>query len=213
MIANYGGFLYSVSGVMDAASFGADRVLTVSGSDESLNIDVINDEGMFDFVSISGKTESEITVKTDEEHQIQVSGEWESCTVSHTERDLNKVSMDVTGNENLLLTKDESDELVAFSDQDQDGMYETEVQVTLKVTVLAEEKLAKIQTVLPANGKYLILAQYDRDGRQLHAEYIPVGDVAMIEKAIALVEGAEYFKAFVLDGAFCPLQEAVVESV
>ena len=213
MVANYGGFLYSVSGVLNSASFGADRVLTVSGNGKALNIDVVNDAGMFDFVSLSGKTESDITVKTDAEHQIQVSGEWETCTASHMERDLNKVSMDVSGNEDLLLSLDESDNLVVFSDEDNDGTYETEVQTPLRVTVLADQGKAMIQSSLPTNAGYLIIAQYDRNGKQLTTEYISVGDAQLFEKAITLVEGAKSFKAFVLDDAFCPLQEAVVESV
>lgn len=211
IMINYSGLIFNVNGDLTSVKFDTDRTLTVLKAHGAFSVDVVNDEGQFDFVNISGKAETEVKINTDADHNVQVSGEWENCTVSHMERNLDKTSLDVSGNDRVMLSLNESSELVAFSDKDKNGTYETEIQTPLQVSVMADQKLASIRSMLPVNGKYLIIAQYDENGKQLNTECLYSAAAGTVEKSILLVEDVAFFKGFILDGLFRPLREAIIE--
>lgn len=128
-------------------------------------------------------------------------------------RDLDKVGMDVSGNSNLMLSLDESEDLTAYTDTDGNGTYETKIDTVMRVRVLDEEKTATIEAALPEGGTYLIFAQYDTNGKQLCTELVKADKSGKVYHTVALEDGAEIFKGFILDTNWSPLKEAIIEIV
>lgn len=112
-----------------------------------------------------------------------------------------------------MLSLDESEDLTAYTDTDGNGTYETKIDTVMRVRVLDEEKTATIEAALPEGGTYLIFAQYDTNGKQLCTELVKADKSGKVYHTVALEDGAEIFKGFILDTNWSPLKEAIIEIV
>jgi len=127
-LLTYDDFSVNVCGAAASVSIGIDGTVSIIGAEGDLAVDITLNDSEFDYMTISGDADGDITIRVTDE-SIEVTGSLSDYTVENMDNDCEKTSAYISGGTDVEVVIEDG-AVAPYEDADGDGIYETEISTS-----------------------------------------------------------------------------------
>jgi len=127
-LLTYDDFSVDICGAAASVSIGIDGAVNIIGAEGDLAVDITLNDSEFDYVTISGDADGDITIRVTDE-SIEVTGSLSDYTVENMDNDCETTSAYISGGADVEVVMEDG-AVAPYEDTDGDGIYETEISTS-----------------------------------------------------------------------------------